>query len=493
MTEQVRKSKELRFLSFMKTHYPSVDISEFVYIDSNTKSVISCKNHGALSMTPNQIKSRDLKGLPICKFCKKEQDFKSTMIAKYGDSILLDRVFYFSGAKKVTIGCKKHGYFQKTPTNLYKSFCKRCSIENMEKKKPKSKDAVLSELKASHPNGYVFNLEKYVDSRSKIECECEKHGKYESTKYSILRAKGAGCPECAEEERRNNHPQYKRYDFEAGTKECANCRVKKPIEDYPKYKCIKNGKEYTKVYHNCINCKRKIDNNLSKNPTRRQKMNEAHKNWRQNNPERFKASVRKNEIKKNLGRSNPVFFGECLKCKEVHTYSTDVKLCEKCYKHDCYKFKRLVQIAKDSPRECIVCNESFYHFEPGASEKLCSTECKEIRSKELRKKYIKKRREKIGGGSMRQRVKRFGVFYEPVNRKKVFEIDKYKCKICNISVQTKKANQDNTAELDHIIPLSKGGPHTYSNVQTLCRKCNAEKSDRLESGTQLTVFTDLNN
>ncbi len=94
---------------------------------------------------------------------------------------------------------------------------------------------------------------------------------------------------------------------------------------------------------------------------------------------------------------------------------------------------------------------------------------------------------------MRQRVKRFGVFYEPVNRKKVFERAKYKCKIYNISVQTKKANQDNTAELDHIIPLSKGGPHTYSNVQTLCRKCNAEKSDRLESGTQLTVFTDLNN
>lgn len=34
-------------------------------------------------------------------------------------------------------------------------------------------------------------------------------------------------------------------------------------------------------------------------------------------------------------------------------------------------------------------------------------------------------------------------------------------------------------EFDHIIPHSKGGANTVNNVQLLCRKCNAEKSDRI--------------
>lgn len=33
--------------------------------------------------------------------------------------------------------------------------------------------------------------------------------------------------------------------------------------------------------------------------------------------------------------------------------------------------------------------------------------------------------------------------------------------------------------IDHVIPLSKGGRHAASNVQPLCRPCNAAKGDTI--------------
>lgn len=52
----------------------------------------------------------------------------------------------------------------------------------------------------------------------------------------------------------------------------------------------------------------------------------------------------------------------------------------------------------------------------------------------------------------------------------VMERDAYRCVTCGSHVDL---------TCDHIIPESKGGPTTLDNLQTMCRRCNCSKGNRV--------------
>ena len=59
------------------------------------------------------------------------------------------------------------------------------------------------------------------------------------------------------------------------------------------------------------------------------------------------------------------------------------------------------------------------------------------------------------------------------------------CGICSLPVdKTLKYPDPLSASLDHIIPVSKGGGHTTSNVQLAHLLCNLKKSDKLLTSEQ---------
>lgn len=58
----------------------------------------------------------------------------------------------------------------------------------------------------------------------------------------------------------------------------------------------------------------------------------------------------------------------------------------------------------------------------------------------------------------------------------VFQRDFYRCLDCGAT------NKETVLEIDHIIPVSKGGSTTLDNLQTLCKKCNRSKHARTWSG-----------
>jgi hypothetical protein len=61
-------------------------------------------------------------------------------------------------------------------------------------------------------------------------------------------------------------------------------------------------------------------------------------------------------------------------------------------------------------------------------------------------------------------------------RKKIKSRDNFTCQYCSLSTREEK---NLLLEIDHIIPVSKGGITSENNLQTLCWKCNRSKGSKI--------------
>lgn len=156
----------------------------------------------------------------------------------------------------------------------------------------------------------------------------------------------------------------------------------------------------------------------------------------------------------------------CITCGDLFVTRNPNRMCcsEVCN-------KARTSVHDGARRKCKVCGGSFRYSGLGVPRTYCSDACSET----ARKAYPRKHR---------QRARLFGVAYEPVNPMRVFSRDGWRCQICGKPTPKERRGtlRSNAPELDHRIPISRGGPHTYDNVQCACRQCNASKANRSEVG-----------
>lgn len=117
---------------------------------------------------------------------------------------------------------------------------------------------------------------------------------------------------------------------------------------------------------------------------------------------------------------------------------------------------------------CIVCGVLFTRLY-GHPYLCCSDACVNQRTKEEKAKHKAKRRAAI-----------YTDDYELINPIDIFKRDNWTCQGCGFYTPSRLRGSinDYAPELDHIVPLSKGGSHTWDNLQCLCRACNQIKSDK---------------
>jgi 5-methylcytosine-specific restriction endonuclease McrA len=172
----------------------------------------------------------------------------------------------------------------------------------------------------------------------------------------------------------------------------------------------------------------------------------------------------------------PVFskisFPSCRWCKRLFTFNGKgrrLHCSDRCCKDEgAFELRKsmLAERIKARPPE-KACESCLVEFTPLLRERAacCSAKCA-IRLGRKKGKYKRKARIR-------------SVEHEPISRVKVFESFNWTCPCClcptpkwSIGTTHSKA-----PELDHMVPLSRGGAHTRANVQLLCRSCNGLKSD----------------
>lgn len=156
--------------------------------------------------------------------------------------------------------------------------------------------------------------------------------------------------------------------------------------------------------------------------------------------------------------------------------ATGVYCSDECRKakacRDSYKLNKAKKVLKARP--CKECGVSFTPEYGNKRRVFCSDICGHKSARRQRK--------------QKERARMRGAKVEVVDAMKVFARDGWRCQLCKAKLKRKDRGtfNDMAPELDHIIPLSKGGEHSYRNTQCVCRKCNGDKGSN-EMG-QLRMF-----
>jgi predicted transcriptional regulator len=182
---------------------------------------------------------------------------------------------------------------------------------------------------------------------------------------------------------------------------------------------------------------------------------------------------------------------KCKKCgNEIERAKTSIRrskcCCEKCkdIKRQEEEREKLRSLFVGEYRKCNCCGKDFfaYHKTSIYCSESCKRKAKKMRRKERDPQYKSNQKRFKREKGYIARAKKYGCEYVyGITIKAVFKRDNGICKICgkpcDMNDRTYGDYGPNYPSVDHIIPLSRGGSHTWNNVQLAHTICNSYKRD----------------
>lgn len=245
-------------------HGDLYSFEKFTYKSYKEKPTLICKKHGDFKISlVNLIGNK--RGCPKCglerghKSCLSNiEDFIIKANNVHNNKYNYSESEYVNWKTHLTIICKNHGKFKKTPNEhlngLGCPICKKdikynnkkilIKIDKKLNRKSEMSNKFFDISKNIHMNKYDYSLSKYERSNSKIKIICKKHGIFEQTPHHHER--GTGCPSCSYENK-IGVSRMNTYDFISLSKKRHNNYYDYSLSDYKGHKekvkiiCQKHG------------------------------------------------------------------------------------------------------------------------------------------------------------------------------------------------------------------------------------------------------------
>lgn len=192
--------------------------------------------------------------------------------------------------------------------------------------------------------------------------------------------------------------------------------------------------------------------------------------WAKANPEKVQLNAKNKAARERLVTASVI--RRCSKCESVIGDGSRAKVCRPCRLED-DRAKSTIRVESTHKATALVvscagCGAEFCPLYGYSHASLCTC-CRADRDLQAKRTHRLARK-------MRQKVQTV----EAVNSIKVFERDGWRCQLCRRKTpRALRGTLDSRApELDHIMPISLGGEHSYRNTQCTCRACNGAKSNK---------------
>lgn len=258
----------------------------------------------------------------------------------------------------------------------------------------------------------------------------------------------------------------------ATMKTCQNCGQEKPVEAFSRRSIWPDGRQ--KSCKACMSEYGKTPKARAKDHERyrrimrdekkRRARYETNRLWRAAHPDKVAAAARKQSARPETKASKAAWMAR----KRRQNPAKYALINKRCRERNAVQMKarRLLRKA--------------YELEYNRSYRKANREAIKLKGRE----YYNRNREKERArgrayhashpnvayrNTLTRRARLAGVFVEHVDPAILFSRDKGRCGICFRRV--KRAD----ASVDHLIPVSKGGAHSYQNTQLAHRSCNSKK------------------
>lgn len=178
------------------------------------------------------------------------------------------------------------------------------------------------------------------------------------------------------------------------------------------------------------------------------------------------------EKHRNKDRRIMIYKYDCPQCSKSGYSKYKRKYCSVKCKEKYYDVRKRERIIKENTRpvKCIECGHWFStHIRNKA---CCSNHCRR-RLNNRKNELYKKRRGEL--------IRLNGEVHEDISLERLIKRDKSICYLCGDKVDISKDYNDNYYPcIEHVIPIIKGGTHTWDNVKLAHRICNNHKGTMTE-------------